>query len=173
MARGTIPTNIANYPPRKQIRWILDYLAGAYNATKSPEWVSKQLQILEVPFNCATTTLTSETEMGFNLPDPGVVLDCWMHVVTIDATEDMSCGVLGTGTGFLANALMGTAGVIKGTLLSTGQTKGTLLRADESGAGVLVPEVHVIHGTATSVTLTASAGSDTGAGSVFILYAAL
>ncbi len=105
----------------------------------------------------------SETDTGEDLPDDGLVVDFWMYVNTAEATggtKTLDVGLLssesgGDANGFGAALDVSATGFVKPTLASGGQTRGALLYADESGAGVLVPESHVLNGTAKSVTVTA------------------
>jgi hypothetical protein len=94
-----------------------------------------------------------------------VVLGVWVEVTTAEATGTtklLDVGTLSTDSGdadgFLDGVSCATAGMVKGTLLSSGQTVGALLRVDESGGGVLVPEPSVACGGKT-VTYTASAAN--------------
>lgn len=115
---------------------------------------------------------TSETTTGFTLPTNAIVHDVYLNVITVDATETVDVGTAGTSNdpnGFLAAASLATAGLVKGTLASGGQTRGALLYADESGAGVLVPEDDVTAG-GDPVTYTCSAGSDTAVFDIIIEY---
>jgi hypothetical protein len=81
-----------------------------------------------------------------------IILGAYVNVITPEATastKTIDVGLDGSGAdndpdGFLDGVSTATAGLIKGTLASAGQTVGALLRVDESGAGVLVPEGHVI-----------------------------
>ena len=62
-------------------------------------------------------------------------------------------------------------GTIKGTLVNTGQTLGALMFVDEDGSGTVVPEPHVLNGTAKSVTITAgSADWAEFVGNLYIQY---
>ena len=115
---------------------------------------------------------TTETQTAFTLPTNAVVHDVFLNVITVDATETVDVGTAGTSNdpdGFLIGASLATAGLVKGTLASTGQTRGALLYADESGAGVLVPEDSVAAG-GDPVTYTCSAGSDTAVFDIIIDY---
>lgn len=117
----------------------------------------------------------TETNSGFDLPANAMVLPhAAIRVQTVDASETIDVGLLSSETagdadGFLAAVSVATAGMAKGTLASAGQTLGALLRVDESGGGVLVPEGHVVTGSnATSITWTLSAGSDTAKGFIHL-----
>lgn len=116
---------------------------------------------------------TSETESGIVLPDNAVVYDCFINVVTVDATETVDVGTLSTDSGdadgFLDGVSLATAGLVKGTLASAGQTLGALLRVDESGGGVLVKEPDIASG-GKAVTYTCSAGSDTAVFDIYVVY---
>lgn len=105
-----------------------------------------------------------EVDTGFDFKEGDVIQDAWVDVDTLEATsgtKTIDIGLLSSESGGDADGIMdglstAAAGVIKGTLISTGQTRGALLRADESGAGVLVPESHAVT-TAKSLTYTLGA----------------
>ena len=130
-------------------------------------------QTMVIPFSIADTTATTETDTGFDCPGSSLILpNPAVLVETLDATETIDVGTAtaetGDPNGFLALASVNAAGLIKGTLASTGQTIGALLSADESGAGVLVPEAHVSAGK--SIVYTLTAGTDTAAGKIILPY---
>ena len=115
---------------------------------------------------------TSETTTAFTFPAAAICHAVYLNVITIDATETVDVGTAGTSNdpnGFLAAASLATAGLVKGTLASGGQTLGALMSVDESGAGVLVPEPSVAVG-GDPVTYTCSAGSDTAVFDIIIEY---
>lgn len=127
-----------------------------------------------IPFAIADTTATTETATGFVIPAKAAVLPTpLLDVLTQDATETIDVGTdsgdSGDANGFLAAASVATAGIVKPTLASGGQTLGALLSADESGAGVLVPEPNISM-VGKEVTYTLSAGSDTAAGFIHLPY---
>jgi hypothetical protein len=105
---------------------------------------------------------TGEKDTGFNLPSNGIVLGCFLDVDTAETTgttKTIDVGMLssesgGDADGFLDGVSTATAGAVKGTLASAGQTLGVLLSVDESGAGVLVPEGYLLDGVPNSVTYT-------------------
>lgn len=106
----------------------------------------------------------SETDTGYDLPADGVVLDMYLIVDTAEATggtKTLNVGLLasesgGDADGFMVGVSCATAGYVITSLASGGQTRGALLRADESGGGVLVPEPHSLASvTAKSVSITA------------------
>lgn len=109
------------------------------------------------------TPTGAEQSTAWQLPTKGFVLDAWVDVKTAEATggtKTLDLGLLsseagGDADGFLAAVSVAATGLKKGTLLNTGQTLGALLCVDESGGGVLVPEKHVLNGTARTVTYTA------------------
>lgn len=102
---------------------------------------------------------TAEQDSGYDLPLDGIVLGAFVDVKVPEATGatktldvGLASGEAGGDTdGFLDGIDVSSAGLKKGTLASAGQTLGALLRVDESGAGVLVPESHILNGTAKSV----------------------
>jgi hypothetical protein len=125
-----------------------------------------------------TALSTGEKDTGFNLPSNGVVLGCFVDVDTAEATattKTIDVGMLssesgGDADGFLDGVSTATAGAVKGTLASAGQTLGVLLSADESGAGVLVPEPYLLDGVPNSVTYTLGSAHTELVGSIIIVY---
>ena len=122
----------------------------------------------------------SVQDTGWDLPLTGYVLNVFLKVVTAEATgstKTIDVGLLnavesGVEDGFLNNVPVNTTGLKKGTLLSSGQTLGSYLRVDESGAGVLVPEPHVLNGVAKSVCWTMPAANWVEfVGELYIIYA--
>lgn len=115
----------------------------------------------------------SEQDSGWTIPANAVVVDAFVEVTTGDSGETLDVGTNGSGSndpdGFLDGVSVATQGIVKGTLASGGQTKGALLRADESGAGVLVPEVDVTSGGET-LTYTGSAVTNTMRGAIYVVY---
>jgi hypothetical protein len=106
----------------------------------------------------------SETDTTYDLPADGIVTGFYMIVDTAEATggtTTLNVGLLeeesgGDADGFGVGLECSVAGYVLPTLASGGQTLGALLRADESGAGVLVPEPHSLASvTAKSVSITA------------------
>lgn len=124
-----------------------------------------------IPFDVADQAGdNTETDSGFDEPANALMLpQAAVRVVTVDATETIDVGTLAADpNGFLAAIDVAVAGPIKGTLISTGQTLGALLSADESGAGVLVPESK--ESAAASISWTLSLGADTAAGFIVLPY---
>lgn len=108
---------------------------------------------------------TTEAPLTFTLPARSIVTAVYLNVITAEATGTTKTLDIGTATadsgdpdGFLDGISVAATGVIRGTLLSSGQTLGALLRADESGAGVLVPEPYV-NAAAKRVSVTAASAN--------------
>jgi len=115
---------------------------------------------------------TAETQTEFTLPTNAIVKDVYLNVITIDATETVDVGTMGTSNdpnGYLAAASLAVVGLVRATLLSTGQTRGALLTDDEGGTGELVTSVDVTAG-GDPVSYTCSAGSDTAVFDIIIDY---
>jgi len=118
-----------------------------------------------------------ETESGFTLPDTAVVLDVFLNVTTAEATGTTKTIDVGTDStdsgdadGYLKGINVSATGLKKGTLVSTGQTLGALLYADEDGSGGLVREPDVASG-GKKVTFTmGSADCADFEGDLYILY---
>lgn len=116
----------------------------------------------------------TETALGYTVRSGCVLEDVYIYVDTEDAGITIDIGTQGTSNdpdGFLDGVSLATAGLVKGTLLSSGQTRGLLLAVDESGGGVLVPEGCTSAG-GDAVSYTASAGS-TARFSIFFVYTKL
>ena len=114
----------------------------------------------------------AERTTDFTFPAKCIVKDVYLNVLTVDATETVDVGTEGTSNdpdGLLDGVSLATAGIVKGTLLNTGQTKGLLLAVDEDGAGVLVPEPSITCGS-DPVSFTCSAGTDTAVFDIIIEY---
>jgi len=115
---------------------------------------------------------TAETQTEFTLPTNAIVKDVYLNVITVDATETVDVGTMGTSNdpnGFLAAASLATAGLVRPSLLSTAQTRGALLTDDEGGTGELVPSVDITAG-GDPISYTCSAGSDTAVFDIIIEY---
>lgn len=103
--------------------------------------------------NLAAVGTGTETDTGANVPASAIVTDVFLVVDTAEATGGTKTLTVGTAVGesgdadgYLAAVDVSGTGVKKGTLASGGQTLGALLRADEDGAGALVPEADVASG---------------------------
>lgn len=114
---------------------------------------------------------TNETDTTIVLPAKSIILDVFVDVTTAEVTGTTKTIDVGIKTvdqdGLLDGVATTPTGLKKGTLVSTGQTKGALLRADESGAGVLVPEVYAAGGT---VTYTAGSAQTEFVGKLYVVY---
>jgi hypothetical protein len=132
--------------------------------------------VLAVPFSFADVTAdATETDSGIDLPANALVLpNPVVRVLTADATETITVGVLSTeaagdADGFIVAASVATAGVVKGTVTNGANTMGALFEAqDSANAGDIAPEGHVVVSTSRSVSYTLSAGSDTAAGIIHL-----
>lgn len=127
--------------------------------------------VFVIPFNIADTSAATETSTGFTCAgavQPNVAVD----VVTGDATETIEVGTLSSDTGdadgFIDALDVATTGLIKATLLASGDTMGEYLSVlDSANAGDDAPEqsVAVIGKT---ITYTLTAGTDTAAGFIVL-----
>lgn len=117
-----------------------------------------------VSFTAADFEDNTEVDSGYELPTDGIVLP-WGVFVEVLAKEETATtkaadvGLLsseagGDADGLLDGISLAATGIVKPTLASAGQTLGALLRADEDGSGALVPEGHVLNGTARTVSAT-------------------
>lgn len=108
----------------------------------------------------------SEVDTGFDLPDTAIVTNVFLNVSvaeTTQSTKTVDVGTNGSGSddpnGFLAAVSVAATGLVKGTLLNSGQTLGALLAVDEDGAAALVPEPDITSG---GESITVSAGDASG-----------
>lgn len=119
-----------------------------------------------IPAAIADTAAATETATGFVIPAKAAILPTpFVDVLTIDATEDIDVGTLSTDSGdadgFIDSVSVGTAGLVKATLLASGDTMGALLSVlDSANAGDDAPEADVSM-VGKQITYTFSAGSDT------------
>ena len=126
-----------------------------------------------VPFSMDDMTANTEYDFGINLPAGMLVLpNPSIKVITVDATETLDVGILasesnGDADGFIDGLSVAAAGIVQATLADGAATVGTFLHVDES-AGDLVPEAYPCDGTATSLSGTLSAGSDTAEGLILL-----
>jgi hypothetical protein len=132
------------------------------------------LLFARAPINSRVGTEVT-TNVAFKAGD--VILGCWVNVTTAEATggtKTIDVGLDGTGAdndpdGFLDGVSTAAIAMVKGTLDSGGQTLGALLHVDESGAGVLVPEGHVVT-SASPLTYTLGAAATEIVGDITVVY---
>ena len=152
---------------------VLDVTASGPNEININ--TSARHQVLVIPFDQADFTANTETATGFKtgtdkmwLPNPMV------KVVDVDDGETIDVGTDGSGgddaDGFIDGVLLTTAGVIKATLLASADTFGALLSVlDSANAGDDAPEGY-INSADEDITITTSAGADTGSGFIHLPY---
>lgn len=146
-------------------------------------------QLLVVPFGASDNT---ETDTGINLPANCLITPYGikLRVTTADSGETLNVGILasesgGDADGFIAAAVMTNLGFVELLPQITGGTNidyvgtnyiGALVSTSIAGAdavatvGGFTPEVYRTDGTATSISYTGSAGSDTAAGYIYISF---
>jgi len=108
------------------------------------------IKVYKINIVAADVTDNSEVDVGGDIDAGDIVFDAYVDVNTAEATattKTIDVGLLASESGGDADGLIdgisvAATGVVYPTLASGGQTVGALLRADESGAGVLVPEPH-------------------------------
>lgn len=151
------------------------WLKGAA-ADEDADWDLLPVKMKRLPI---TDLTNGENDTGWDLPARGLVLGVWVHISTAEATastKTIDVGLAsgesgGDADGFLDGVSTATTGLKGGTLVSSGQTLGALLRVDENGSGVLVPQPHIIDSvTARSVTFTLGEAANELAGTIYILY---
>lgn len=121
-----------------------------YGLDEKGDVVLKALSLRLTASNLSGTTELSLASLGGTLPAKSIVTEVYVNVITAEATattKTLDVGTLssssGDADGFLDGVSVAATGLVKGTLASAGQTLGALLRVDESGAGVLVPEPYI------------------------------
>jgi len=116
-----------------------------------------ELEYLDASANGAVTRYSKESlpiveattaqDMKLVIPKGSIIKNVWVLVQTKEltgATKTIDIGVSGGDeNGFLAGVSVAADGLIKGTLLNSGQTLGALMSVDEGGTGQLVPEPYV------------------------------
>lgn len=115
---------------------------------------------------------TSETETGFTLPATAIVKDVFLNVITVDATETVDVGTMGTSNdpdGFLAGASLATAGLVYGSLADGAVTRGALLYEITEATTAAARRPDITAG-GDPVSYTCSAGSDTAVFDIIIEY---
>lgn len=117
---------------------------------------------------------TSETQTGFTFPDTAILVDAYINVITVDATETVDIGTQGTSNdpdGILDGVSLATAGLVKGSLADGAITRGALL-FEESGTGadVAYARTTAIGVGGDPVSYTCSAGSDTAVFDIILEY---
>lgn len=165
-------------------------LRHAFGQNKSLEWgLEKFLKVVTIPFNFDTLT---EVDTGYDLPAKAIVLDVLIEVVDVDSGETIDVGLLasesgGDTNGFLAAALLTTAGLVAGGVTIAGSTE-DYMSATTIGAlfltkftagsdavedvGTFVRRNHLTDSvTAKSVVYDLSAGTTTGTGYIHLLIA--
>jgi hypothetical protein len=166
----TTGNNIAKFDATNDRFDLLDALA--FNGTELTATVAELNEldlsavgavskIKKINMTAADFSDTSEVDTGWDLPATAIVKNVFINVNTKEetaTTKTIDVGTNGSGSddpnGFLAGVSVATAGLVKGTLASGGQTLGALLYADEDGSGALVPEPDITSG-GESVTVTA------------------
>ncbi len=118
-------------------------------------------QTMVIPWDQADFTATTETATGFTEPAANTAVftadstGAWVRVTAIDSTETLDVGTLSTDSGdadgFMSAVSIGTLGLV--------QDEGALL-------GTLAG--HISGGK--SITITTSAGADTGKGFIYLPY---
>lgn len=119
---------------------------------------------------CGATT--AETQTAFTLPTNAIVNDVYLNVITVDATETVDVGTMGTSNdpnGYLTGASVATAGLVYGSLLDGSVTRGALLYeiTEATTAAARMPD---ITSGGDPISHTGSAGSDTAVFDIIIEY---
>lgn len=115
---------------------------------------------------------TTETETNFTLPDSAIVHDVYLNVITVDATETVDVGTMGTSNdpnGFLAAASLATAGLVYGDLADGAVIRGALLFEITEATTAAARRPDITAG-GDPVSYTCSAGSDTAVFDIIIDY---
>lgn len=130
----------------------------------------------------------TETATGIVLPSKCMVLDCFIDVKTVDATETVDIGTDGDGSnnpdGFLDGVSLATAGIVQGrNTITTGSnekyfsatTIGGLLQTFIAGSDVAgdvgtIDRFYDLTSGGEAVTYTTSSGTDTAVFDVYVVY---
>jgi len=115
---------------------------------------------------------TSETQTAFTLPANAIVHDVYLNVITVDATETVDVGTMGTSNdpdGFLDAASLASAGVVYGSLADGAVTRGALLFEITETATAAARRPDLTAG-GDPISYTCSAGSDTAVFDIIIDY---
>lgn len=115
---------------------------------------------------------TSETETEFTFPTNAIVHDVFLNVITVDATETVDVGTMGSSNdpnGFLAGASLATEGLVFGSLADGAVTRGALL-FEITEATTAAARNPCITAGGDPVSYTCSAGSDTAVFDIIIDY---
>ena len=115
---------------------------------------------------------TSETQTNFTLPDNAIVKNVFLNVITVDATETVDVGTMGTSNdpdGYLDAASLATAGLVRGSLLDGAVTLGVLLFEITEATTAAARNDDITAG-GDPVSYTCSAGSDTAVFDIIIEY---
>ncbi len=127
-------------------------LPGGLSVTNRGSNIQKEVVFNRRSIPISFADGTTETATGFSLPTDAIVHNVFLYVKTAEATgttKTIDVGTQGTSNdpdGYLDGVDVSSTGLVKGTLLNTGQTLGLLLTADEDGAGALVPEPDISAG---------------------------
>lgn len=134
-----------------------------------------------------------EHSTGWRLPTKGIVLDCWVDIITAEATQAtktidvglLSTEVGGDADGFLDGVSNAATGVKKGgaTVTAGGNesyfastTKGVLLSSIVAGAdvagdvGTYYEFPHILNGTARTVSYTYGGASTEVVADIYVMY---
>lgn len=115
---------------------------------------------------------TAETQTGFTLPTNAIVHDVFLNVITVDATETVDVGTMGTSNdpnGYLSLASLANEGLVFGSLLDGAVTRGALLSEITEATTAAARKPDVTAG-GDPISYTCSAGSDTAVFDIIIDY---
>lgn len=115
---------------------------------------------------------TSETQTNFTLPDSAIVKNVFINVITVDATETVEVGTMGTSNdpdGYLDAVSLATAGIVRGSLADGAVTLGALLFEITEATTAAARNDDVTAG-GDPISYTCSAGSDTAVFDIVIEY---
>jgi len=115
---------------------------------------------------------TSETQTNFTLPTNAIVKDVFLNVITVDATETVDVGTMGTSNdpnGYLAAVSLATLGLVRGSLADGAVTLGALLFEITEATTAAARNDDITAG-GDPISYTCSAGSDTAVFDIIIDY---
>ncbi|MER8967713.1 hypothetical protein NKJ93_02375 [Mesorhizobium sp. M0028] len=131
-------------------------------------------QCMVIPWAAADITAATETATGFTVPSGLMLPTPFVNVTALDAAATIDVGTLSTDTGdadgYIDGLSVAAAALVKASVIATADTMGALFKVlDSANAGDDAPEGNVSMA-GKSITVTTSAGADTGKGFIHLPY---
>jgi hypothetical protein len=178
--------DVVGFAPGGQFIAVAGIAASGPNEIKVD--TSRRKQTARIPFSITDMVAATEYDTGLDLPTNALVIPTAglsVDVKTIDATETIDVGILssesgGDADGIAALVALDTAVVVPAAVTVTAgvfsaNTFGALVSSYTAGTnaddrGLFMPKMYRCDGTAKSISLTLTTGSDTAKGFVNIPY---